>query len=188
MAPSCKYQLGGSVFPVAGPLPCSSGQSWTFVSGSNPTADRQVACNVPGNTSLAPTFSDTTKTCSSSTSTVSLTVRPLGNSCATLLSLGAFVECSAVSPSCQYQLGGVDYPVTGPLPCSNGLTWNFVAGTTISVDGQVACSVSSNTSLAPAFSESSKACNSNTSTVNVTVSPVGNSCKTQLDLGAFTGM
>jgi hypothetical protein len=137
---------------------------------------------------LALIFSDASRTCSSSTSTVSITVRPLGNNCTSQLALQAFVECSAVIPSCQYQLGGADFPVNGPLPCSNGLTWTFVAGTTTSVDGQVACNVPGNSSLAPTFSDASKACNSSTSTVGVTVAPLGNTCRTQLDFGAFTGM
>ena len=96
-------------------------------------------------------------------------------------------DCASVVPSCQYQLGGSTFPVTGSLPCNNGRTWSFVAGTSPNVDNQVACSVPSNASLAPTFSDGAKACASSTSNVNVTVRPVGNTCGTQLSLVPFVG-
>jgi hypothetical protein len=96
--------------------------------------------------------------------------------------------CASVVPSCQYQLGGSTFPVAGPLPCSNGATWSFTAASTPSVNFQVACNVPSNAALVPVFSEANKICGTSSSRLNVTVTPTGNTCGSQLTLGAFTGM
>ena len=96
-------------------------------------------------------------------------------------------ECSSVTLTCQYQLGGSTFPVVQPLPCSNGQTWSFVARSTPNGDNQVACSVPSNGSLVPFFSQTTQVCGTSGSNVSATVNPIGNTCSTQVPLDAYTG-
>ena len=100
VVPSCKYRLGGTVSDVTGPLPCNNGLTWSFIAASMPTLDGQVACNVPGDASLVSTFSEVTKACNRSVSSLNVLTAPTGNKCSTQLNLGTYTgkcQCKVVA-------------------------------------------------------------------------------------------
>jgi hypothetical protein len=103
----------------------------------------------------------------------------------------AYTDCAVASPTCQYQLDGSISFVTGPLPCSNGRTWTFIAADSPSADGQVACSAPGMTELSATFSATTMTCSDSTTATNnnvtVSVAAQGNTCTAQLSLGTYTG-
>ena len=101
VAPTCKYQLNGRTTFLSGPLPCTSGRTWTFRAGPNPTADAQVACSVRGRRDLIPVFSTTKQACSTSASSLSVGVPAVASTCsATQISLGAYVGKRGLGLAC----------------------------------------------------------------------------------------
>ena len=81
VVPRCQYRLDGRDYSLnGGALPGRNGRTWRFTAGSAPTAEAQVACNVP-NTGLVPTFSHSSRSCGTTPLMVKLTVNANGNAC-----------------------------------------------------------------------------------------------------------
>jgi hypothetical protein len=94
--PNCTYMLGGQVRPVVNSyLPGWKGRTWTFAAANTvPTVNNEVACAVgpnPYGSSLAVTFSATTRACTTSDQTVKVTVTPApGYTCNRTLVVGKY--------------------------------------------------------------------------------------------------
>ena len=79
--------------------------------------------------------------------------------------------------------GGVVTNVTGVVPCTAGVTWNFTAGTSPTVDGQVACSIPGNAVATQKITFPGGAlqqCNAPAKNVSFVSFPTGNQCTHQV--------